>query len=119
MTKLLESSIDRRHFLRRSVVGAAGIAAASIAACAPGVGSRWTYNPQSQLPAAAASLRPTATPSVAAMPGMTMDGSPSATPGASMAADMDALSEAVLKRFPEKTDLVGNQPMAPTMDGTT
>jgi FtsP/CotA-like multicopper oxidase with cupredoxin domain len=32
---------------------------------------------------------------------------------------MDALAEAVVKRFPEKTDLVGNQPLTPTMDGTT
>ena len=36
-----------------------------------------------------------------------------------MGADMDALAEAVIKRFPEKTDLVGNQPLAPMMDGST
>lgn len=33
--------------------------------------------------------------------------------------DMDALSEAVIKRFPEQTSKVGNQPLAPTMDGAT
>jgi len=32
---------------------------------------------------------------------------------------MDALAEAVVKRFPEQTALVGNQILAPTMDGAT
>src|SRR4051812_28637954 len=116
MTKLLDSSIDRRRFLHRGVVGAAGIAAATIAACAPGGVATWSYNPQSQKPGTAPSLLPTASPAVTGMPGMTMN---QPSPGASMAADMDALAEAVLKRFPEKTQLVGNQPMAPKMDGAT
>src|SRR4051812_30436228 len=121
MTKLLQSSIDRRGFLRRGVVGAAGIAAASLAACAPGAGARWTYNPQSSglsgaspslTPAASAlaSLAPTAAADMSMAPG---------SPMASMSADMDTLAEAVMKRFPEKTDRVGNLPLAATMDGST
>ncbi len=30
---------------------------------------------------------------------------------------MDALAEAVVKRFPEQTALVGNQPLAPRIEG--
>lgn len=41
------------------------------------------------------------------------------TPMASMPADMDSLAEAVIKRFPEKTELYGNQAMTPTIDGGT
>jgi len=121
MTKLLQSSIDRRGFLRRGVIGAAGVAAATIAACTPNGLARWTYNPTSSaLPgsgaspssaaSALASLAPTA-PAMSMGPG---------SPAASMAGDdMDAMAEAVIKRFPEKTDKVGNQPIEPVMDGST
>ena len=122
MTKLLESQLNRRGFLRRGAVGAAGVAAAAVAAaCAPATGARWTYNPAaSGAVGAGSSLSPTASAAASlaatATPGMSMDhGSPTPSAGA----DMDALAEAVLKRFPEKTDKVGNQPLVPTMDGAT
>jgi FtsP/CotA-like multicopper oxidase with cupredoxin domain len=40
-----------------------------------------------------------------------------ATAAPSGGADMDALAEAVVKRFPEQTRLVGNQPLAPRLQG--
>lgn len=120
MKRSLQSSIDRRGFLRRGAVGAAGVAAAAVAACAPAGMGRWTYSPQSPgttpgatpspSASALASGAPTATPQMSMAP---------ASPAATMAADMDAMAEAVIKRFPEKTDKVGNQPLAPTMDGAT
>jgi len=117
MTKLLQATLDRRGFLRRGAIGAAGIAAATIAACAPGAGAGWTFNPSLKPPTPGASPLPTGTLPPASMPAMSMGpGSTASTMGADQ---MDALMEAVIKRFPEKTDLVGNQPLTPTMDGTT
>jgi FtsP/CotA-like multicopper oxidase with cupredoxin domain len=117
MTRLVDAPLDRRNFLRRGAIGAAGVAAATAAACAPGGLAGWTFDPSvSQSPGKSSTPTPvgTATPT---SHGMSME---PATPAASAAADdMDALSEAVIKRFPEATDKVGNQPLAPTMDGAT
>jgi len=113
------AALSRRGFLRGSAVGAAGLA---IAACAPSALPGWTYNPAtgspgtSPTPAGSPSPQPTPTGQPTAGPDQGSHATPGPT-GSPSADDMDALAEAVVKRFPERTALVGNQLLEPRLDG--
>jgi FtsP/CotA-like multicopper oxidase with cupredoxin domain len=105
----LSSALSRRGFIRGSAIGAAGMAAAAVAACAPSAVPGWTYRAYSPTPGAtgtppATPAGPSATPSATTMPGMD---------------EMDAASEAVLQRFPESTAKVGNELLTPMNVGGT
>jgi FtsP/CotA-like multicopper oxidase with cupredoxin domain len=120
MTKLLRSTIDRRAFLRRGAVGAAGIAAATVAACTPGAGQAWTFRPQTAAPRPPGasptllpSMAPTGTPAASATAAPTMD----------HGADHDANAKAVVDRFLagewQQVPGFGNRPLAPRIEGST
>ena len=121
----IDTDFTRRGFLRSAVLAGGGIAAATIAACAPTGASTpaWTYGP----PPPAPTPKPGAT-GAAATPGASMDhGSPGAStdPGASPGMDdHDAAALAVVQRFLDGEGAAlegqGNQPLEPTrLDGDT
>jgi FtsP/CotA-like multicopper oxidase with cupredoxin domain len=101
--------LSRRLFIRTSAVGAAGAAAAIAAACAPAPPASWVYGSPSPSPLPTGTLLPSPTGH--------SNGHGSPAPSATPAADMDALAEAVVKRFPEATAKVGNQLLAPRIEG--
>lgn len=105
--------LSRRRFLRGAAVAGGGLLTVGLAGCATSAAPDWRYN--TAVPAAA----PSASPAASAGSSMGMDmGSPA--PGGSPAVDwraMDAAMDAVVKRYPEKTDKVGNQPLTPRVDG--
>ena len=112
----------RRQFLRGAVIAGGGLAAATLAACAPQTGGlpAWTYgpNPTSSTPAG---TRSPATPAPTA--GASMDHG-SAAPSAAPENDPDARAMAVMKRFLDgegaSMEGQGNQPLAPTrVEGDT
>ena len=111
---LFADAFSRRGFLRGSVLTAGGVAAATLAACAPGAVPGWTLSP---------TVRPTSngtpspTPATTSTPVVTASPAGSPAPTATAHADHDAAAEAVVRRFPEATERVGNQPLAPTIDG--
>ena len=111
--------LSRRGFLRGAALTGGGLIAATIAACAPGTAA-WSYPPAPGPGSPAAGGTPFPTAGIASTP---PDSSEPATheliPSASPAgmADHDMAAEAVVKRFPEATEKVGNQPLEPTIDG--
>ena len=113
MLQYRPAPFSRRGFLRGSALAASGVAAAAIAACAPRVGPGWTA-----VPGATPAVRPTASPSSSATTEPS-DAATAAVPSATASHGMvhDVAAEAVVKRFPEATARVGNQPLAPRMDG--
>jgi manganese oxidase len=113
------SALSRRGFLRGSALAGGGLVAATLAACAPRAAPGWTFDPNhtpvpqtltSPSPTAAATSSPAAAPSAA--PG---NGHGGHNPGGPD--DHDAAAEAVVKRFPEATDRLGNQPLEPRIEG--
>jgi FtsP/CotA-like multicopper oxidase with cupredoxin domain len=109
--------LSRRSFLRTAALAGGGLVGATLAACSPGA-SAWSYAP----------LGPTAgTTSSAASPVISPTPEPSATMDRSSAAgasreptstgEHDQAAEAVVKRFPEKTDRMGNEPLEPRLEG--
>jgi manganese oxidase len=115
----LDPALSRRRFLRGTVLAGGGLAAAAVAACAPGASTApWTYGP----PAAPAG---TATASTAAPAGTMNHGTgSSASPGATPGMDHDANALAVVQRFlgGESAALegAGNLPYGdPVLDGDT
>jgi FtsP/CotA-like multicopper oxidase with cupredoxin domain len=112
----LRAALSRRGFLRGSAVGAVGVAAATVAACAPAALPAWTYRSPTPAASGTPGAGATPSPSASAVPTPTMDHGtpgPTATPSGE---DMDALAEAVVNRFPEQTALVGNQVLAPRLE---
>ncbi|HET7677914.1 MAG TPA: multicopper oxidase domain-containing protein [Candidatus Limnocylindrales bacterium] len=110
----LPPALTRRRLLRHGALTGGGLAAALVAACAPGSRAGWTYAPgptggvpSGGLPAA---------PSTAAAAAATSTPMDHASAPPSGMADHDRAAEAVVKRFPEKTDRVGNQPLAPRLE---
>jgi manganese oxidase len=75
---LIPDSLSRRGFLRAAALTGGGLAAASIAACAPAAAPVWTFSPgHSSDPNA---LAPTGSPSAAASPALSHDPGHSAAP---------------------------------------
>jgi manganese oxidase len=104
---VIPDSLSRRGFLRAAALTGGGLAAASIAACAPATAPVWTFSPsRSGDPnAAAASARPTAAASPATSPDAGHSMAP-ATPGASGSTDLppgwsehDIASRTVIRRY--------------------
>ena len=112
------TDLARRRFLKTAAIAGTGLVAATVAACTTGV-PRWTERPLASggAPTPTPPATPSATPAASAtpMPGMSPTPAPSASPGGM--AEHDKAAEAVVKRFPEKTDVVGNQPLEPSIDG--
>lgn len=111
-------ALTRRGFLRGTALAGGGLLVAGIAACTPsGNGPTWSYAP-AVTPGIGAGLPP---PSLA--PASPSHDHASAAPSGSAApVDHDAAGLAVVKRFLAgeygKVEGAGNQPIAPTMDGT-
>ena len=113
------ADLSRRGFLRAGALVGGGIAAATLAACAPGSAPAWTFPP-----VAAVTPRPStmAGASASASAAPTHDASHSAAPGASPGADHDANAAAVVKRFLDgeaATLPKGNVPLEPRVEGDT
>ena len=112
------TDLARRRFLKTAAIAGTGLVAATVAACTTGVPG-WTERPLATggAPTPTPPAAPSATPAASAtpMPGMSPTPAPSASPGGM--AEHDKAAEAVVKRFPEKTDVVGNQPLEPSIDG--
>jgi FtsP/CotA-like multicopper oxidase with cupredoxin domain len=106
--------VSRRGFLYGS---AATMAAATVAACAPAPLPAWLY--QTPTPGPSGSLGPGGTPLPSATlgAGASMNHGTPAPSGSPGNADMDALAEAVVKRFPEATAKIGNQLLEPRLEG--
>ncbi|HLB45184.1 MAG TPA: multicopper oxidase domain-containing protein [Candidatus Limnocylindrales bacterium] len=113
----LRAALSRRRFLRGSAVGAVGVAAATVAACAPAALPGWTYRSPSPsapgTPGASGSPSPSGSP----VPTASMNHATPSPTGSPPTDDMDALAEAVVARFPEQTAAVGNQVLAPRIEG--
>jgi FtsP/CotA-like multicopper oxidase with cupredoxin domain len=117
-------NLTRRRFLRGAALAGGGIVAATVAACAPTGATTWTEHPR---PSGMALEGPTPAPSSASpIPSAPSASTPAAsmdmgsTPAPSAAADdMDAMTEAGIKRFLDTTKQVtiGNRPLEPTIDG--
>ncbi len=104
---LIPESLSRRGFLRAAALTGGGLAAASIAACAPGGAPAWTFGPgRSTDPNAVA---PSADPTAAASPAVSHAAGHSAapaTPAASGSTDLpsgwsehDIASRTVIRRY--------------------
>jgi FtsP/CotA-like multicopper oxidase with cupredoxin domain len=122
----------RRGFLRGSVVAAGGIAAIGVAACAPAGTAGWLYTPPKPTSLhpdptslGGASASPAASASADAGHSAAATTGAEASPGASASptVDHDANAKAVVKRFLDgewqSMGPLGNQPLAPRMDGDT
>ncbi|CAN5773221.1 hypothetical protein BH24CHL6_BH24CHL6_14320 [soil metagenome] len=115
-----QGELTRRRFLHGSALAGGGLLAATLAACAPRGAPAWTLSPNATgRPGAPAtpnpSLAATATPAATLENGD--EHSPPPTSG--HGDDHDAAAEAVVKRFPEQTDTVGNQRLEPRIEGDT
>ena len=115
----LPADLSRRGFLRGAVLAGGGLAAATVAACAPGVRPPpWTLGPIG----APNSTKGPESSAPAATPDASHDhGSPGASPAAG---DHDANAAAVVKRFLDgesaAVEGAGNQPYGqPKLDGDT
>jgi len=115
----LPADLSRRGFLRGAVLAGGGLAAATVAACAPGVTPPpWTLGPIG----APNSTKGPESSAPAATPDASHDhGSPGASPAAG---DHDANAAAVVKRFLDgesaAVEGAGNQPYGqPKLDGDT
>jgi FtsP/CotA-like multicopper oxidase with cupredoxin domain len=109
-------NLSRRGFLRAGAIAGGGIAAATLAACAPASAPSWTFPPPPS-PIAAA---PSASAAAAAAP--SHDASHAPAPAGSPAADHDSNAAAAVKRFLDgeaATLPVGNQPLQPRVEGDT
>ena len=111
--------LSRRGFLTAAAVASGGLVAVGLAACTPGGAPSWSYVPGSPHAAAAS-----AAAAAGSTPTMSHGSSPAPTtaPSASSAIDHDANAAAVVKRFlggEGATLPAGNQPLEPTLDGTT
>jgi FtsP/CotA-like multicopper oxidase with cupredoxin domain len=107
---------SRRGFLHGSVITASGVAAAALAACTPRGGPAWTSVPGASPTLRPSGLRASPAASLAAEP-TTAPTAAAPSPSASHAIGHDVAAEAVAKRFPEQTALVGNQPLEPRIEG--
>jgi manganese oxidase len=115
-TPIDHPNLSRRGFLRAGAIAGGGIAAATLAACAPASAPSWTFPPP---PSPVAAL-PSASAAASAAP--SHDASHAPAPAGSPAADHDANAAGVVKRFldGEATTLpLGNQPLQPRIDGDT
>jgi len=110
-------SLTRRGFLRGAAVAGAGLAAVTVAACAPGTSAGWTYPP------GGASPRPSGEPATASpTPAPTASpAGPTPMPSDQGGGQHDDQAEAVVKRFLDgewqSVGPSGNEPLAPTIDG--
>ena len=103
---LIPDSLSRRGFLRAAALTGGGLAAASIAACAPAAAPVWTFSPSRSGDPNAAAASPTAAAASPAMShGPTHSGVP-ATPAASGSTDLppgwsehDIASRTVIRRY--------------------
>jgi FtsP/CotA-like multicopper oxidase with cupredoxin domain len=109
-------NLSRRGFLRAGAIAGGGIAAATLAACAPASAPSWTFPPP---PSPVAAL-PSASAAASVAP--SHDASHAPAPAGSPAADHDSNAAAAVKRFldGEATTLpLGNQPLQPLVEGDT
>jgi FtsP/CotA-like multicopper oxidase with cupredoxin domain len=109
-------SLSRRGFLRAGAIAGGGIAAATLAACAPASAPSWTFPPP---PSPVAAL-PSASAAASVAP--SHDASNAPAPAGSPATDHDSNAAAAVKRFldGEATTLpLGNQPLQPRVEGDT
>jgi FtsP/CotA-like multicopper oxidase with cupredoxin domain len=109
-------NLSRRGFLRAGAIAGGGIAAATLAACAPASAPSWTFPPP---PSPVAAL-PSASAVASAAP--SHDASHAPAPAGSPAADHDSNAAAVVKRFLDGeagTLPAGNQPLQPRIEGDT
>ena len=117
VSRLLPEELSRRGFMRGSAVGAAGFAAAALAACAPTGLPGWTFSPRTATPGATGG--PSASPTAVATTGHSMGPTPAASSSPVM--DHDASGKAVVDRFLggewQQVPGFGNQPLAPRADG--
>jgi FtsP/CotA-like multicopper oxidase with cupredoxin domain len=121
-TTVPNPDLSRRGFLRAGALLGGGVAAASLAACAPAAAQHWTFGPETSPGAAAAS--PAAAASQTTAPSTAPSHGASQAPASSMppAVDHDANASAVVKRFLDgeaATLPMGGQPLEPRMDGDT
>ena len=77
---LIPDALSRRGFLRTAALAGGGLAAASIAACAPGAAPVWTYGPGRSSDPNAPAPAPSAAQSAAPSPAMSHDAGHSAAP---------------------------------------
>src|SRR6187549_2890604 len=115
VSRLLPEALSRRGFMRGSAIGAAGFAAATLAACAPSGLPGWTFSPRTATPGAPGGVSPSPTSAATHSMGPTPEASP--TPGM----DHDAAGKAVVDRFLggewQQVPGFGNQPLAPRTEG--
>ena len=110
--------LSRRGFLTAAAVASGSLVAVGLAACTPAGAPSWSFAPASPHAVAASAA------ATAGAPTMSHGSSqaPSAAPSASAPIDHDANAAAVVKRFlggEGATLPAGNQPLKPTLDGTT
>jgi FtsP/CotA-like multicopper oxidase with cupredoxin domain len=112
----LRAALSRRRFLRGTAAGAATVAAATIAACAPAPPAAWLY--QTATPGASNTLGATLLPSGTPLATPTMVHDTPAPSGGPSNDDMDAEMKAVVDRFlgGETAGKTGNQPLAPRIE---
>ncbi len=117
LSHLLPAPLSRRGFIRGSAIGAAGFAAATVAACAPNALPGWTLSPHTPTPGAGGAFSPTPTAAATALHSMAPTPGATASPGM----DHDAASKAVVDRFLggewQQVPGLGNQPLSPRADG--
>ena len=122
-------SLSRRGFLSGTALAAGGVAALTIAACAPAASGAWQYASPRATGVGAASTAGSGTLAStvpAASPPPAAASSPGGhSPGASASAppDHDATAKAVVERFlageSQQLSPIGNQPLEPRLEGDT
>jgi FtsP/CotA-like multicopper oxidase with cupredoxin domain len=118
------AALSRRGFLRGTVIAGGGLAAAAVAACAPGSSfAPWAYGSPAPLAGGIATGAPGRNAD-SPEPAASMDHGASAAPGSGLGDDHDANAQAVVKRFLDgeagTVDGAGNQPYGePRLDGGT
>ena len=116
-----ERVLSRRSLLRAGALTGGGLVAVTLAACAPAAGPTWTFGPAiGAAGATAAPPAPSAQPSTVAAPAASAGMSHAPTGSAAPTTDHDAKAKAVVARFlggEAATLPLGNQPIAPRLDG--
>jgi FtsP/CotA-like multicopper oxidase with cupredoxin domain len=116
-----ERVLSRRSLLRAGALTGGGLVAVTLAACAPAAGPTWTFGPAiGAAGATAAPPAPSAQPSTVAAPAASAGMSHAPTGSAAPTTDHDANGKAVVARFlggEAATLPLGNQPIAPRLDG--
>jgi FtsP/CotA-like multicopper oxidase with cupredoxin domain len=111
-------NLSRRGFLRAGALAGGGIAAATLAACAPAAAPSWSF----ARPAAPIAASASASAAASSEPGKGASHSPAPAASASPGMDHDANAAAAVKRFLDGeagTLPPGNQPLEPRIDGDT